>query len=122
MGGGRKTNIHSGASLEAKIRETFPEDPETAVAVSKAESRMKAEAVGYNCVYEGRSQSCKKGDESKAWSVDCGLMQINSVGKSCPEELMNPDNNLRVAKNIKEKGGWERWWTFKTGKHLAFIN
>lgn len=115
------TRLEADSRSVQLIQETFPEDKEIAVAVAKAESGLNEKAKGYNCRYNGISQSCKNGDEGKAWSVDCGIMQVNTQGQDCPNELMEIKGNLKVAKEIKEQGGWKRWWTYRTNKHLAFL-
>lgn len=114
------TRLEADSHSVTLIKEMFPEDKEIAVAIAKAESRLNPKAKGYNCRYNGISQSCKAGDQGKAWSVDCGIMQINTLGQDCPEELMEVKHNLKVAK-IKDEGGWKRWWTYRTNKHLAFL-
>ena len=112
----------SPSGIEEKIKTTFKDDYETALAVAKAESGLKENAQGFNCRYNGISQSCRKGDEHKAWSTDCGIYQHNVPGKTCPTNLFDPDENIQLAFEKYQKRKWQPWSAFKSGAYLAFIN
>lgn len=108
-------------SVEEQIVAVFHEEPELALAVFKAESVHNPKAIGYNCRYGNISQACRPEDRHKAWSVDCGVAQINIQGQTCPEELLEVGKNLAIAKSMYEKRGWSPWWAYRNGaykKHL----
>ena len=108
-------------NIDLKIFEAFPEDPLTALAIFKAESGLDPTAKGYNCRYNGISQACKKGDEGKAWSVDCGIAQINVIGSECPADLFNEEENLKVAKKMYETRGFSPWVAYNKGLHKKHL-
>lgn len=85
-----------------------------ALQVAKNESGWKHNAMGWNCHYydeNGKrySAACKKEDRVNAWSVDCGIMQINTAGKVCPEELFDIKVNLTRALAKYEHNRWNQW-------------
>lgn len=113
------------ASPEALIRKYFPEDPETMLAIAKAESRMKADNQNWNCYYSAdesvvyetkvpgsHSTSCKPEHRKFAWSVDCGIFQINMPGKVCDPKLFNIEENSKVARKILDTQGLSAWMTY----------
>ena len=111
-----------------KIRATFVEDPETAVATFRAESGLRETAQGWNCYYGGISLPCESGDRDQAWSVDCGVAQLNFPGSVCPAESFNEDWNIQKAyewkylPNKKAGGtGFGPWVANTTGRHLVFL-
>jgi len=107
-------------SIEGKIRREFGVEGEIALAVFKAESRLKNDAINYNC--EGYPNGiCPKGLEHKAWSVDCGIAQINTLGKTCPKELFDPEVNIKKAKEMHSKRGFQPWYTFKDGVYKKYL-
>lgn len=81
-------------SIEQKIRDTFPEDPDTAVRIAKCESSMNPKAINR---------------KNKNGSVDYGLFQINSVHGYTENYLMDIDNNLRIARELYDRQGWRPW-------------
>ncbi len=87
-----------------EIIKHFPECPEIAIAIAKAESRLNPQAIGYNT----------------NGSIDRGLFQINSI-HGLGEELYNYRTNIQVARKIYEKRGWSAWSAYTNGsykKHL----
>ena len=125
-----KTKVTGNHGIESKVRKTFYEDPNTGYATMMGESGGNPRAMGWNCEYwatdkNGKpykySAACKPEDRGKAWSVDCGLMQINHIGKICPEELFDVDHNLIVGRGIYDRGGWNRWWAYKSGTFKKFL-
>lgn len=107
--------------VQELIKEKFQDDSEVVSAVFKAESGHRSDAMGWNCYYNGQSKACLPQDRNQAWSVDCGVAQINVIGKVCPEELFDPENNLNVAKKMYESRGLSPWVAWVSGafkKHL----
>lgn len=110
--------------MVALVKEYFPEDTETAISVFKAESGLNPRQQGWNCRYGKESKSCKPQDRSKAWSIDCGLAQINIVGKlECPAYSLDPRWSLAAARKKYDRNGWSPWVAYTQGKnsqHLSF--
>ena len=127
---------YSPSSVEAKILKAWEGtgNGKIAVAVAKAESgkNLKTDAIGWNCHYynaQGKrySKACNPEDRPKAWSVDCGVMQINHIGKTCPAHLFNPDENIKIGKakydnSEKRIGiGFYPWMAFRNNLHLKYL-
>lgn len=81
-------------TIEDKIRDMFPEDPDTAVAIAKCESGMRENA------FNGKNRN---------GSWDAGVMQINSVHGYSKEFLFDVDNNLKVARKLYDHSGFNPW-------------
>jgi hypothetical protein len=110
------------SGIEKQILDKFQNEYEVALAIARAESGLRPDAQGFNCYYNGVSQSCRKGDESRAWSTDCGLYQINVKGTTCPAHLFDPSQNIQIAFEKYQKRNWQPWSAWKSGKYLAFMN
>ncbi len=106
---------------EQYIQEIFGAKAKIATAVLKHESGMKLDAVNYNCRYDGRSTFCKKGDKAKAWSVDCGIAQVNVKGTVCPEHLFTLEGNMKAVEKIYKEQGLNAWVSYKTGAYKKFL-
>lgn len=78
-----------------------------ALQVAKHESGYRIDAKGYNCRYDGISMACKPEDRSKAWSVDCGIFQHNTLGTVCP--AMTWKENIDKAYKLFKRRGWHPW-------------
>lgn len=100
-------------TVEDKIKAVFGSKASTFIAISKAESGTQAGQKGYNCYYGDKSKACKPGDENKAWSVDCGLLQVNVYGRICPYEMYDIDYNLQAAKGKYDRQGFNAWTVCK---------
>ena len=112
-------------------KEKFPKHPREMYAIIMAESRGNATSMNWNCMYWsdklGRmaSESCRTVEDRKdAWSVDCGYMQINHIGKECPEELFNVDKNIEVAIKKYNSQGLDAWssYKFKSKSFVQYYN
>jgi len=99
-------------TVEEKIRASFPEEPDVAIAIAKAESNMK---------------SWKIGDKHLRWKdgrngMSCGLFQIRIFPKrpNC-EKLLDEDFNIEFARKLYEKSGWKPWSTYTSGIYKKFM-
>jgi len=99
-------------TVENKIRAAFPEDPDTAVAIAKAESNL---------------EDWRIGDKHLAWDdgrngMSCGIFQIRVFPKrpDC-EKLLDEDFNIDYARELYESSGWSPWSTFKSGRYKKFL-
>lgn len=95
-------------------------------AVLQHESQFKVNAKSYNCYYtnkQGKKYStfCKKGDEHKAWSVDCGIAMLNYHGKVCPAYTMDPKLALAKTKSMVEKRGFQPWVSYTSGAYKQYL-
>lgn len=91
-------------SIEEIISRMFPEDPKTALAIAKAESGMRADAKNIN----------------RNGSNDVGIFQINSIHGHSIEERLDPIENIRMAREIYERRGWEAWSAYNNQKYLQY--
>lgn len=117
-------------TIEDKIKAYFPKSWKTVIAIAHAESNMKPHAVNHNCYYKGKtvykervkgaiSTFCKDGHESYAWSVDCGILQVNIKGTTCPDWTL--DEHLKVASELSKKQGLEAWVAYKNGNYKKYL-
>jgi hypothetical protein len=90
--------------LKRLIRQTFPEDPHTAVAVATCESGLNPGA------YNGKNTN---------GSTDGGLWQINSVHdkelKRLGLDKYNPTDATKYARMLYEQNGWIDWVCYTKG-------
>jgi hypothetical protein len=128
--GGTEISPTPSSSVEDKILKAWEGTGEAhiALAVAKGESgkNLQTDAIGWNCYYynaQGKrySKACLPQDRSKAWSVDCGVMQINHIGKTCPEHLFDPDENINIGKSMYDARGFSPWVAYNNGKYLNHI-
>lgn len=108
------------------IEKIFGDKAQIMKAIFMAESHLNVRSVGYNCHYytkDGKrySDSCKKEDRPKAWSVDCGIAQINTKGQVCPEHLFVIENNLAIAKQKLDTQGLKAWNVYTSGKYKKYM-
>jgi hypothetical protein len=108
-------------TFDQEINRIFGEKAEIAKAVFMHESRMKLNAINYNCKYDGKTTFCKKGDRAKAISLDCGIGQINVKGKVCPKELMTEEGQIIAIEKIYKKQGLRAWASFNNKQYLKFL-
>jgi len=113
-------------TLEEHMASIFGEKSEIAIAVLKHESGLKLDAKNWNCIYYNNSGSkystfCKPQDRHLAWSVDCGIAQVNIRGKECPSELMTLEGNMERVREIYEKQGLNAWVSYKTGRYKKYL-
>ena len=117
-------------SIETKIRKYFPRNGTTMIAIAHAESGMNHNATGYNCYYKdgvatttkiiGGSKACKVEDRHLAWSVDCGVLQKNYVGrKTCPKVPI--DQHLKEVAELSKVQGLGAWVAYQTGAHQKYL-
>jgi len=112
-------------SYKQKIREVFGDEADLAIQVMLEESKGIAEDVGdtdKTFDYKGE----KIGDS-------VGLFQIRTGGKDWPttksraevegiplyqfrNNMLDPDQNIRYAKYLVDKEGWQLWSTYNTAK------
>lgn len=98
----------SASSIEEEIKEVFgEEDYPVARSIMLAESGGVADRVG----------------DTHLRKPSIGLFQISQLYHDYPTEVLkNPSENIRIAKEIKDRGGWERWTTYRNGAYLKYIN
>jgi len=108
----REDKIFPPGSVEEIIYETFGEENyQVAVAVARAESGLRTDAVGIN----------------NNGTTDYSIFQINSchcktIGADCEKKLIDPSFNIEFAYQLFQKSGWKPWTTFSSGKYLAYVN
>ena len=106
---------------QAYINDIFKENATIATAVLIHEGGLKLDAKNWNCRYNGKSKSCKKEDRHLAWSVDCGLAQINIKGQVCPKELLTLEGNMKAVERIYKEQGLNAWVSFTNKKYLLYL-
>lgn len=123
------TSIKPTLTVETKIYidEIFGKDAKIATATFMHESGLVLDKQGYNCHYYNKdgirySTSCKTiEDRANAWSVDCGLTQINVKGKVCPSELFTLEGNMAEAKKKYKTQGLKAWASYTSGRYKKFL-
>jgi hypothetical protein len=94
--------------IEKEVRETFKEDPETAVKIAKCESGLKADIQSRHVLKYGQERSF-------------GVFQIHepdwhktAVRLGYDEYKTNPAHNIKMARHIYDAAGkkWTDWSCF----------
>lgn len=119
-------------TVEDKIKEYFPRSYKTVIAIAKAESSLKNDAINYNCWYDkdgnikttyvkNGGKSCKKEDRKYAFGVDCFVLQAHYPGrKSCPEGV-TLDMHLREMADLSRQRSFQPWVVYNTGAYKAHL-
>jgi hypothetical protein len=107
--------------IEDRIEQLWRDEAAVAKAVFKAESGLRPQAVGYNCIYGGKSTWCRSGDRDKAWSVDCGVAMLNHTGQICPEEYLDWNANLTKAHEMWTRRGWSPWVAYTQKYYIKYL-
>lgn len=97
--------VCSNEDITSMIQAMFPEDPETAVAIAKAESGMRAHAIGVN----------------RNGTKDAGLYQINDIHGYSLDERLNPYENVKIARKLYDKHGWTCWSAYTNKSYQKFL-
>ena len=94
-------------SVEDKIRKVFGEEGDIAVAVAKCESSL---------------DHSRYGDLHMDYP-SIGLFQINQTWhKYSDETLLDADENIRIAKEIRDRwGNWRAWTCWKNDGYKKFM-
>jgi len=122
-----ETEVEAPLTFEQHIEHIFGENAKIATAVLTHESSLNLKAKHYNCRYVSAktgktySTTCKKGDLEKAWSVDCGIAQVNVKGQICPSNLMTLEGNMVAVERIYNEQGLKAWVSYTSGAYLKFL-
>ena len=114
-------------TLEQHVKQIFGDNAEVAMAVFTHESGLDLSTTHYNCKYVSakngkvHSKTCKKGDNEKAWSVDCGVAQVNVKGKVCPKKLLTLEGNMEAVEKIYNDQGLSAWVSYTSGAYKKFL-
>ena len=96
-------------------------DGRTFKAIAMAESGLDPQAKNWNCRYGKISKSCKKEDRANAWSVDCGIMQLNFKGLHCPSWSYDLNKNIEKAVEKYHIEGLGAWVVYKNGMYKKYL-
>jgi hypothetical protein len=101
--------------IEKKIRKTFKECPDLAVAVARAENTgMIPDQIG------DRHLTFTQDGITYGFSV--GIFQIRYLpGRPDPKELKDPDFNIKYAYEMYKASGWFPWSAWKNGSYQKYL-
>ena len=94
--------------IEAKIRETFPENPDLFIAIAKAESELNPTVPNWGDPHGGSH----------------GLFQINGANileGDTYTDLYDVDVNLAYARRIYETQGITAWGSYTDKRYLKYM-
>lgn len=102
--------VYSKESIEREIRKAFPENPDLAVAIAKAESGENLNAKAYNPESHGKCNG------------SYGVFQIACVHEKNTKELYDPMVNIKKARAIYLKNhSWNAWGGYTSGGYKKFL-
>ena len=100
---------YSKEGIERLIRETFPEAPNTAVAVAKAESELNSDAFNPEA-HVGCNGSI-------------GIFQMACVhNRKDPEALKDVETNIKRARALYLQEGWKPWGAYTDGRWRQYLD
>jgi hypothetical protein len=85
----------------------FGADAKIALAIAECESSLNPKAIG----------------DTHLSKPSIGLFQVSQIYHGyTTEQLLDAEFNVKIAKQIYDKGGWDRWTTYRTGQYLTKLN
>lgn len=93
--------------IEQLIRQTFPEEPNTAVAIAKAESELNPNAINPE-----RHDGC---------NGSIGIFQMACVHERKGESLKDVETNIKRARELYLSEGWRPWGAFTDGRWRGYL-
>lgn len=96
--------------IEREIRETFPENPDLAVAIAKSESGANLKPTAYNPEWHDGCQG------------SYGVFQMACVHGSDPKNLYDPAYNIARARELYLTEGWTPWGGYTSGGYKRYMN
>jgi len=96
------------ANIKQMIRNAFPEDPVTAVAVAMAESELHPYALNTT-------------DSHKGCTGSYGIFQIGCLHENNPNVLYDIEYNIKRAREIYNESGWKPWGAYTDGRYMAYL-
>ena len=116
-GGGAKKQMVSAPApitLEDKIRVVFGEYADVAIAIARAESGLRADAIG-----DGHISYLQDGVE---YGMSYGIFQIRHLpGRPTPAELLDPDFNIKYAHRLFLRSGFYPWSAYTSKSYLEYL-
>ena len=99
------SDYSSNTSIETEIAEVFGAEHKIAMAIAKAESGLNPGAVNRN----------------KNGSRDIGIFQINDQHGWSEAERLDWKTNIRIAKELRDRRGWNEWAVYKNGTYRNYL-
>jgi hypothetical protein len=108
--------VYSKEGVERKIREVFPEAPNTAVAIAKCESGLKADIQSHHILSYGREESF-------------GVFQIHAKDHDRTATRLGfegyktqVEDNILMARHLYDsRGNFKDWTCYNTGEYKKFL-
>jgi len=111
------------ANILAEIRKTFPESPNTAVAVAYAESGMRM--VQSNHSYPKDMDGQRSGSRERSfclYQIHEPAHDANAKRLGLGDYKTNPESCIKMARVIYDQaGGWSPWTVYQKKMHLAYV-
>jgi len=108
--------VYDKVGIERIIRETFPEAPNTAVAIAKCESGLKADIQSHHTLSYGREQSY-------------GVFQIHAKDHDRTATRLGyeqyrtqVEDNVLMARHLYDsRGSFKDWTCYNTGEYKKYL-
>lgn len=100
-----KSLHHSDNLIVQEIMNTFGHEWKLALAIARAESNLNPRAVNQN----------------RNGTRDIGIFQINDSHGWSETERYDWQNNIAMAKEIRDRYGWSAWSVYKSGQFRQFM-
>jgi len=100
--------VYDEAGIERLIRETFPETPNTAVAIAKAESELNPNAFNP--------------EAHRGCNGSIGIFQMACVhNKKDTQALYDVETNIKMARELYLREGWKPWGAYTDGRWKQYL-
>jgi hypothetical protein len=95
-------------TIEDKITKAFGKDAKMAIAIAKAESGLRSDAIG---------------DTNTKYS-SIGIFQIRLLPERniTKEQMIDSDHNIEYAKMLFDKSGWNPWSAYRNGSYKKYLS